>query len=65
MEQELWYRMRERERTVEDGPRCEPVLTAERPHRIEQSRRLVGRAMVRVAELIAAERYVPATRQAR
>ena len=64
MEQELWYRMRERERSVESVPRCEPEAPREaaKPHRIEQSRRLVGRAVVRVGELIAAERYLPQTR---
>jgi hypothetical protein len=63
MEQELWYRLREQQRSTESVPRCEPAETAPHPHhRIEQWRRIVGRAMVRVAELIAAERYVPQTR---
>ena len=63
MEQDLWYRMRELERIADNVPRCDPVsLPAARTHRLEQSRRMLGRAVVRVGELIAAERYVPATR---
>jgi hypothetical protein len=62
MEQELWYRVREQQRIAENVPRCDPEVPAARPHRIEHSRRVMGRAMVRVAELIAAERYVPQTR---
>ncbi len=65
MEQELWYRMREQQLSGQralSGPHCDQPPHPVSTHLVERSRRLVGRAVVRVGGLIAAERYVPATR---
>ena len=64
MEQELWYRWRERDdgkptsSHFDEGTR--PVQSDVRA--VDGSRRRIGRALVRLASLIAAERYVPVTR---
>ncbi len=62
MEQELWYRTRELERAAESVPRCDAPARRRHATALERSRRIVGRAVVHVGELIAAERYVPSTR---